>query len=150
MRFIVCLLSPLLFSTYSLAETFSISCGELQGYSYYFEAGYVGKSKSLSSGFTTDGYSGGHTTLSVDDKNNGKVSWRDSSGAEKSAVSTGGVVTVLRAGENGLNWFIQYSGGLLEVYSFNILSKQVAMYVNNVGSDIFPKNSILVGDCKII
>lgn len=151
MRLFVYFAISLLASSQLWANAIAISCGELKGYSYYFEGGYVGKENSpFAPGFREDGYSTGATTLVVDDKNNGTVTWKDSSGKFIDASSKGGNVNVIRADESALNWHISYPDGTIEVYSFSSTSMKVLLYINHIGNKLFPKNGLYEGSCSLL
>lgn len=139
---IVFLISPLV-----SAKGLTVTCGESKGYSYYFESGAVDKKNS---GFTSDGITGGLITLTLDEKNNGDMLTKDATGVLKSATSQGGRVTVLDAGDSGLNWFVFYPDATIEVYSLNISSMKVASYRNTVGNPLVAKNSLFISDCSVL
>jgi hypothetical protein len=147
MKFNLWIFLPLLFSSHAMAETVYVSCGSSKGYSYYFQGGAV---KSNEAGFTEDGISNGLFTLTVDEKNNGEVLFKDTSGVIKSASSQGGIITVMPVEDKGFNWLVLYPEGSMEVYSLKIASMKVVSYRNTVGNRLIAKNSLLVSDCKAI
>ena len=133
-----------LYPSVSVSDGLNISCGASKGYSYFFEGGLVGKDKE---GFIDDGISNGKISLTVDEDGNPDVLTLDSTGSLKSATSQGGKVFMPTTSDNGANWVIQYGDGTLEVYSYSITSKKVAIYRNTIGS-LFPKNSLFISDCS--
>lgn len=147
MRLLILSLIVFLISPLASAKGLTVTCGESTGYGYYFEGGAVNKKNS---GFTTDGITGGLFTLTLDEKNNGDMLSKDATGVLKSATSQGGIVTVMDAGDNGLNWIVLYPGGIIEVYSLNISSMKMASYRNTVGNPLVAKNSLFISDCSVI
>lgn len=144
-QFLFRLLVTFLVASPSFAESLSISCGESQGYAYYFEGGVVDKA---SSGFSKDAISGGKITLNVNEKGEGDILTIDATGAIKSAKSQGAQVIVLPTSGTGVNWMAMYSDGTLEVYSYNGNTNKVASYRNTVGNPVVAKNSLFISDCQ--
>ena len=145
MKHIITVLLLLVFAVPSWAESFSITCGAMSGYSHYLAGGYVPANKS---GFTDDAISGGKFTLSVSDDGEGDVLALDASGTLKSAKAQGGTITVTPAGKGGLNWIILYSDGVIEVYGLHFASNTLTQYRNTVGNENVAKAALMTASCQ--
>ena len=138
-------LGALLYSSLSNAEAIAITCGDSNGYSYYFEGGAV---DSKSAGFTEDGITDGKITLVVDEKGRGDVLALDATKQIKSAKAQGGEVVVLSGG-NHVNWLILYPDGTVTILALHIGSMKLASYRNTAGNELVAKTSLMTSDCTI-
>lgn len=145
MKFFIVIFATLFFSYTAHAEKLSFICGDLNGYSYYFEDGLIKKDQA---GFTEDGLTNRPFTLYVDEKNNGEVFFTGPQGELNNSSSQGADIVVSTAGDNGINWFIFYPDRVVEVYSLNTSSMVVAIYRNDVGNRLMPKNSLFTSKCR--
>lgn len=143
-KYLPLLVLGLLLPFSGISNALTVSCGESNGYAYYFEGGLVGKDLA---GFQEDGISNGQFSLTVNDEGEADILAIDATGAIKSATSQGGTVAIFDSGDGGLNWLAMYSDGTLEVYSYNISSNSVAAYRNTVGNPNIAKNSLFVSNC---
>lgn len=138
------LIISLLGSASAAAESFSVTCGEMSGYSHYFAGGWVPNAES---GFTEDAISGGKFTLSLNDEGEGEVLTLDATGTLKSAKAQGGTILVTPAGKGGLNWIIFYQDGTLEVYGLHFASNTLTQYRNTVGNENVAKTALMTASC---
>ena len=129
----------------SWAESFSVTCGAMSGYSHYLAGGYVPADKS---GFTEDAISDGKFTLSLNDDGEGDVLALDVTGTLKSAKAQGGTVMVTAAGKGGLNWIILYGDGVIEVYGLHFASNTLTQYRNTVGNANVAKAALMTASCQ--
>ena len=143
-KYLPLLVLGLLLPFSGLSNALTVSCGESNGYAYYFEGGLVGEELS---GFQEDGISNGKFSLTVNDEGEADILAIDATGTIKSATSEGGNVMLFNAGDGGFNWLAAYGDGTLEVYSYNVSSNSVASYRNTVGNSNVAKNSLFVSDC---
>lgn len=93
------------------------ACGPQKGQSYFPAAGLVSKSDS---GWQTDQISGGATTLTLSDKGDFDVLFKDSRGTITSATGDGGKVVLLRLSHLEVTVLVYYPEGAqaAEIYSF--------------------------------
>jgi hypothetical protein len=143
-KYLPLLVLGLLLPFSGLSNALTVSCGESNGYAYYFEGGLVGEDLG---GFKEDGISNGKFSLTVNDEGEADILAIDATGTIKSATSQGGNVGFFNAGDGGANWLVMYSDGTLEVYSWNLASNSVASYRNTVGNPNIAKNSLFVSAC---
>jgi|TARA_B110000211_G_C13874664_1_gene462393 hypothetical protein len=143
-KYLPLLVLGLLLPFSGLSNALTVSCGESNGYAYYFEGGLVGEELS---GFQEDGISNGKFSLTVNDEGEADILAIDATGTIKSATSQGGNVALFSAGDGGFNWMVAYGDGTIEVYSYNVSSNSVAAYRNTVGNPNIAKNSLFVSDC---
>ena len=134
----------LLSSAAATAESFSVTCGAMNGYSHYLAGGYV---PAKSSGFAEDAISGGKFTLNISEEGDGDVLALDASRTLKSAKAQGGTVLVTPAGTGGLNWIILYKDGTVEVYGLHFASDTLTHYRNTVGNENVAKTSLMTASC---
>ena len=141
---LLCLLSLVAPSVF--AEGVAVTCGASTGYSYYFEGGLI-TDKNV--GFTEDGITNGQFTLTLTDKSEADVLFKDATGDLQSASGQGAQVMSIPTSGGGLNWLIMHVDGTLEVYAFHFESGQVTSYKNSVGHPKVAISRLLVSDCRV-
>lgn len=93
------------------------ACGPQKGQAYFPAAGLVSKSES---GWELDQVSGGATTLTLSDRGDFDILFKDSRGTITSATSDGGKINMLRLSHLEVTVLVYYPEGAraAEIYSF--------------------------------
>lgn len=135
------LLAALLVSTQSSAKTL-ITCGESQGYSYYFAGNLVPKDKS---GWVKDGFSTGKIALTVSGETI-DILFSDATGM-RSASSNGAKVVTLDTSKSSVTVLVLYPKETTEIYTFNLVKKYVVWSQQKYGNSI-QKGAMFVAACQ--
>jgi len=126
------------------AETI-ISCGENNGYLYYFSGGIVPKSKE---GWGKDGFSTGQFSL-VRYKSNNKLDiiYKDATNMIYSARANGAEVIMLSNISPFISVLVNYKNHTTEIYTFDVVKKNYSYSQHKYGKSPIKKAATYVGKC---
>lgn len=127
------------------------TCRAPAGHVYFHHAGLVQKAQA---GWDTDKISQGVFTLSRVGANALDILFLDSRNKPISTAQSGGQVTLLRNSADSITVLVYYESATTEIYSFfkeKDGRHRFTLMQNKTGDDaMFPKSSLMVGDCDPI
>lgn len=144
-----------LFVTTTTASAGTIAaCGAQSGKAYFPAAGLVPRGED---GWYDDGITGGSTTLTVSEKGDLDVLFRDATGEITSSLYDGGTVIQLRKSANEITVLVAYAEGAqaAEIYSFvreaGGRAKMLQLSSKGLSAAIaVPKAGVYVADCTTL
>jgi hypothetical protein len=127
------------------------TCKNPEGHSYFFQRGIV---QAKESGWTKDKISSGILTLRKNGSEDYDILYVDATRQVHSTKGEGGVVKLLRAGENEMTFILFYPGSTIELYTFlqdDTGKGRLSILTSKGGDSLVPyKQSILVANCSAI
>lgn len=127
------------------------TCKNPEGHSYFFQRGIV---QAKESGWTKDKISSGILTLRKISSEDYDILYVDATRQVHSPRGEGGVVKLLRAGEQEMTFILFYPGSTIELYTFvqdDTGKGRVSILTSKGGDSLVPyKQSILIANCSAI